>query len=430
MSKVGVIAVASVFGLLVVAVGVPTLLMQASKTSSEARMKETFVKEKLPTTIAELYPAPTVPDDKNAFKLVDQIFAASKKPGMVEVKAPKPGDDWDVDALRRSVASRQDMLDLAEQAANRPEWVPVRSGEGPNVMFPEFATMKGAAKALAERSRLRAFDGDMMGSVRDGESVIKLSDLVRKEPVLIGGLVSIATHSIAYTAMAENAAKVRHDRKAMDELVRVTSVPVHNDFYELFKGEATMSYYLATHRVNWQEFSMGDEKETPAASKLRYAKMELDRPYWGPILVNGWADYLKQAKQHPADIELNQKALDKFTKISEMKDDRLAALQIVFPVFSQAFEAYRKELAQNDLLRIAVKALRDGTTPDVTGTVDPFTGKPYKVLVVGRGWKVYSVGTDRLDDKGVYTTGSVDNNRAKNDIVFTFDGVRSALKGR
>lgn len=422
----GAVAVVVVAGL----VALPALFMQTNKAGAENEMRRVMVEGKLPMTTQELYPAPSVPEAQNAFAMIGQISEASKRPGMVQAKAPARGKDWDIAELRKSVNAHHDMLAFAEVAASRPEWQPVRTGDGPNISFPEFATVKNSVKALAERTRLRAADGDFAGAVKDSESALNLGDLVRKEPVLIAGLVSIASHAIAYTTIADVAHQVRRDPAAFDSLVRLAERPVHNDFHRLFMGEATMSYYMATHRADWlQDFGMGGSNNSPQA-KLQSAKIELDRPYWGPILVKGWASYLAETKKNPANIGASEAALKKLGKLAESKDDRLLALNYMFPVFSQAFEAYRKESAQRDLLQIGLSAMRDGGLPDVKGSKDPFSGEPYRVLKSAEGWKVYSLGTDRRDDKGTYTVGTIDDSKTKNDIVFTWDGTRASLKGR
>ena len=46
----------------------------------------------------------------------------------------------------------------------------------------------------------------------------------------------------------------------------------------------------------------------------------------------------------------------------------------------------------------------------------------------GAGFKVYSLGVDRRDDKGTVEERQTD--KARNDIVFAWDGKQASLKGR
>ncbi|MBX3111100.1 MAG: hypothetical protein KF857_03755 [Fimbriimonadaceae bacterium] len=418
-------------GCAVVLVAVPVAWMKSSAQSSESLVKKLMADHGLPVTTAGLYPPPTAPADENAAMLMDEMAKVSRPAGAVVVKAPPPGGDWDVGQLRRSVDSRHDLISLAERAAAMPYWQPVMHGEGPYLRMDQISPIRAGAKALAERARLRAAEGDLGGCVKDAQSILDLGDLLRDEPVMISGLVRVATHAIAYQVMAETSGKVRRDKAAMDELVKLAARPVVNDYRRMFLGEATMAYHMATHRFDAVDYSLDDSAGSAPATKLRFAKMELDRPYWGPVLVRAWVDYLDQARKHPSDIDANQEAFAKLGRLAQSKDDRLDALSLVFPVFDQAFVAFRREAAKRDLLEIGLRAVRDGGMPQVGLTRDPFSHQPYRVAKTDSGWRVYSVGPDHSDDQGIAQLDkSPASDTPRGDIVFAWDGARASLQGR
>ncbi|MBS1707967.1 MAG: hypothetical protein JSS65_04515 [Armatimonadetes bacterium] len=410
--------------------GLPVLTGQLGKAQSESRVKAIIAENHIPSTVAELYPKPSGPDELNAFMLMSRLQEAAAKPGMVTVKAPRKGEKWDVDELRRSVESRHDVLSLSELAASRPTWQAVREGRGPDVKFPDFAAVKTGVKALAERARLRSIEGDFKGATADIESAVKLGDLVRSEPILIGGLVSIACHRIAWDVAADAAgAAKRQDKAALDKLVSVAERSVVNDFSRTFLGEAMFSAYVATHPVDWRDYSSASDTAKPE-EVLKAAKYEFDRPYWGPKVVEAWAGFLKAARANPADFDTAEQGLAQMNTLAQGRDSRLEVLQILFPVFEQAILAYRGETASHELLVIGLRAIRDGGLPQVAGSHDPLGKGEYKVAQTDTGWKVYSIGVDRSDDRGTVSRGGFNGQDAKNDIVFEWDGKNASLKGR
>jgi len=89
-------------------------------------------------------------------------------------------------------------------------------------------------------------------------------------------------------------------------------------------------------------------------------------------------------------------------------------LEVMFPVFSQAGQAYTKTLADEEstiaALRLAaLKAKQGSVTPqDIKrlNPTDPFTGKPMGVKVTAKGVSVWSFGIDKKDDGGVVKADS------------------------
>ena len=90
----------------------------------------------------------------------------------------------------------------------------------------------------------------------------------------------------------------------------------------------------------------------------------------GAQVGQGLVDFIEQARKHPDDIDANDVALKEMSKLGKSKDDRLQFLEKLFPVFDQAFEAYRKQQACHDVMGIGLRAVAGGGEPNVKGTRD------------------------------------------------------------
>lgn len=414
-------------GIAAVAIANATLRESAKSTL------QLFRDAHIPTTVAELYPKPQGPDELNAFMLMGRLETACGPVSKWPSAAAKTGAP-DIEAVRAHVAANREALVLAELAASRPEWHGIRSGNLPDVKYPEFATVKTATKLLAERSLVRTADGDVLGATKDVATAMKLASLIDREPILIGGLVSIACHNIALRALASVVGPARKDKAAMAGLVKLAEEPAKHDFSNTFLGEAAFCAYLATHKLadaygdNDPLNAFGDDSAPKVVSRIRGAKMELDRPYWGAVLARRWVGYIKASRANPYDIDANAVAFAKLSEPGDARDGRLAIFQYILPMFDQVFDAYRAEKAADDVTAIGVRAVAAGKAPDVSGTRDPFGDGGYRVVQDGSSFKVYSLGRDRRDDHGRVENGST--SEARRDIVFSWDGEKAKLDGR
>ncbi len=101
-------------------------------------------------------------------------------------------------AAQKIYDTRQDVWDLVHQAADKPQCVFSRNWTlGPNLMFPEFATVRAAARLLETESYLLAHQGRYKEAVEAGARGLRLAGHAGSDPSLISYLVGCACDAIA-----------------------------------------------------------------------------------------------------------------------------------------------------------------------------------------------------------------------------------------
>ncbi len=159
--------------------------------------------EGLPLTPAELT-RPLPPADQNAAPLYVHLT------DMLE-KQPLKGDDKVLDEvtkqlpppaehlaqLRQALARRHDVVSLIHQAAQKPQCVFNRNyALGPDMLFPEYAKMRGGLRVLTNESLILLADGKTLDAIRNEAMGFKMAQHAASEPTLISKLVGVALNAI------------------------------------------------------------------------------------------------------------------------------------------------------------------------------------------------------------------------------------------
>ena len=105
-------------------------------------------------------------------------------------------------AVRRTLATRQDVMILVHQAAGKPQCVFVRNwNEGPNLMLPEYQPMRHAVRLLKTESYLLARGGHYQEAIRNQARGFQIARHAASEPLLISYLVGNSCELITIAGM-------------------------------------------------------------------------------------------------------------------------------------------------------------------------------------------------------------------------------------
>lgn len=172
-----------------------------------ARERAQAQKEGLPLDSAQLQ-RPLPPADQNAAPLYQQIGQILKdKP----LNLPRYADPMtaaysytpeQIAAVEKILASRQDVLTLVHQAADRPQCVFQRDWkEGPALLFPEYAPMRASVRLLQTESFLIARQGRYSDAVANQARGFRIAEHAASDPILIAYFVGVACDALTLSGM-------------------------------------------------------------------------------------------------------------------------------------------------------------------------------------------------------------------------------------
>lgn len=388
--------------------------------------------EGLPLEPAELRRHPPLTADRNAAPIFREMVAMSR-----ELEGQRPGSTrtyedaadglrrWgrteaDRQAARQYVQRWEPYLRLAERAAAMPDCdFQRRYEEGLDMKFPEYAAARQAARVLAMRAVLRSDDGDVDGAFRDIAAGFALGRHTGRDPLLIAMLVQIAVETIMDRAFIQVLVDHLDDRRALvkarENLGACGAMP---------SLEYTLAGEAVVERVAVQTTS------PLAALSYRESQERADRADWlvarrqGARLARGafesrfvayWRSVFRQLRAHRNDMDAARRAtqglyadIERRAKNGEMS---YLLVAIIAPTVAEAVD----HLIQLDALRrIRLCTLllieyrqRTGRFPSTLAdmgrppVLDPFTQQPLRYRRTSKGFVLYSVGKNRVDDGGV-----------------------------
>ena len=163
-----------------------------------------------PLTLAELAP-PAVPDDQNAAVLYEQAFELlgdipretdTRLNELLPRNGPAPGPE-DTAEARKLLEPCQPALDLIRQGTLRPKCrFDLDYGVfAPDIKLPNLSGVQRAGRLLYYESRLEVAQGRPDSAVADCVAVLRLSEGLKDEPILISQLVRIAVIGLGTNGM-------------------------------------------------------------------------------------------------------------------------------------------------------------------------------------------------------------------------------------
>jgi hypothetical protein len=383
-------------------------------------------KEGLPLHPDDLRPARPIPPQQNAAPIYAQIHRslqiAPKSDRLDLPKLARSKSPADRKKAREVLARRSSLLALARKASARPFCDFNRAYEkGPDLLLPEYASMRELGRMLAADSLLKARDGDIEGAFASIKTAWRLSDHAGKDPILIAMLVSIAISAMADRAYQQVLLEHASDPRTIALAAESAHFPPSPSLENAFRGEVVMGRVCA-------EMTRNSPNAFASAARVVTRKGESIRAdmsdAWEVRLIEYWRNGFRILRNTPnkhIEQAVALKSLgDEVEKLDGKPTYELAA--ILMPVFSQAAVKLAMADEQTRLRRTTLEIARfrskTGRWPASLGELarppqpDIFTGKPPIYRRTDKGFLLYSVGEDRRDDGGRTTkdekTGALD----------------------
>jgi hypothetical protein len=118
--------------------------------------------------------------------------------------------------------------------------------EGPNVLFPELASIKNCVKALMISAGAKADAGDLSGAQADIECGIKLEEAIHATPLFIHAFVEISIRPFLEHGIEDVAGKLVSNGKGMAQFARLVSrLPQSVDLVRTMHSEFYIALSLA-----------------------------------------------------------------------------------------------------------------------------------------------------------------------------------------
>jgi len=372
----------------------------------------------LPWEAKDLRPGVIVSSVKNAAPLLRSAIGLfdSNQFNSAYIAMRKDMDAGSLESVIDGLAPFQKAMDVAVRASDRPDIDFGRDmDKGPAILFPEYAPVKGIAKALCLRAQLDVARHDTTAMARDLGAAWKLGVLMGRDPILIGMLVQIAIQNITLNAIQSCAYNLKKNRVGLEKLMSIIDKAQPPDYGFAMRGEAFMG--IATIR-NLKAF--GGIKGLTAAndgSNIQTDLSHLSRTgmpndtttrAFAARHMQVWAEAKTIIDRDQKDAAKLGSDMDQLVmKVEQKKTASNLLNMIMFPVFSQAGVAATSIQAEVIANKAMLTALIAGKLPtslnDIPGTwTDPYTKKPMLFTNYKDGFRVYSVGPNRKDDGGVF----------------------------
>jgi len=396
----------------------------------------------MPVTMVEAAPKP-VPDDQNAAVLYQQVFQVQFGPGSsyasgrsiggltgaeeeILLGSLEPADEQ-LAAQARQILARPAMqqdLEILRRASRRPHSVfPVRWEDGYMAMFPHYPRLKQGTRLAAVQTALCAREGDVAAALDWCEVALRMSEHAASEPTLIAQLVCYAMHAITFAQLKpliSEAVVSPPTASRFEQYLRQTDM--YESFTDAMVGERAMGCDM---------FDTVYRRPDALHELVRFDDGNLfGMPPWEAVL---YASKLARPL-HRADQLICLDHMDTVIRLTKLPfrtaEPRLAALEadlgklpygqgiitkILCPVYSRALQKRDQAVANIDLCRmvLALKAYKyeQGRYPDNLQQLqqtldwqlpqDPFSGQDFVYQPQGKGFKLYGIGPNMIDDGGL-----------------------------
>lgn len=310
---------------------------------------------------------------------------------------------------------------------------------GPMAMFPELAPLKGMVNVLVLRAEYDAATGNRSASNHDLLAAWRLGNLAGKLPILIGMLVQLACDRIVLTA-ANHCADVQN-ASAGDLRVLASTVDrmmTDPDFELAMRGEAYLGLSVVRNLNLYPIRTLsGDGGELPQIDPRQLKRSGMPCGFMASIIGG---PVLEGAAEREEIIQRDHTNMDAMSADLAELDRRIEAAKrpqdilrlILDPVYNQSVQAIivmeAQRLALRAFLRGMVIRARSGRFPEridqIPGRwVDPFDGKPLRVISKTHSFRVYSVGPDKVDNSGL-TRGEIATDSSQYDIPASYPPVK------
>ena len=391
---------------------------------------ESMRKRGEPVKIAELAP-PELPADENAATLYQQALEKMEEMSDEDERAV-----WDLvfnegklegDALKQTrefLTKHADILGLLRKGTRRAKcrYDIDYSVLAYSILLPQLSRVQQGARMLSWSARVNLSEGKPDKAADDCISAIKLARSVDGQPILISVLVRLAGEGIALKefGLVMEAGGVSRE-KLLEMSAALGDVEDRTHLVRAMKGERCMG--LSAIQLIVKDPKSAAQLFSSSGSR-RNLMMELSMGLMRPMFYMWAVDYLDLADEN---VELSKapwhKSKDGWKRVagrirSSRDKGKIVNLLIamLLPALERAGIAHDRGVTWTACAKLAI-ALRlyrmkhdeypDKLTQLVEGKfidklpTDPFSGKGYIYRKEGKGFIVYGVGQNGVDDGGM-----------------------------
>jgi hypothetical protein len=306
-----------------------------------------------------------------------------------------------------------------EQLLQRPSVV--STGRNPNALFPELASMRQIARVEAYLMREELRQNRYRDAIKRAQRLARLAEQARNGGPLIHYLVGVAIHAIALAPIREELPRIQ-DRAGLEALLQLARsyeqqrVPLWKCMEEEYYLGLSMYRQVAEGRMDLRELTASDPTKEERIQGLRVV---ITRPFVKTALPE-YHRLMKRTIQ-----ELKQPFGQRPSRTDEEleREIRHPLNKILLPVFAKTSDKEAAEVAMMRLVgctaAIRLHKLRTGRYPTSLEVlqlgemiIDPFSGKPFVYKTdPRRGFLLYSVSYNRIDDGGTTNYGGYPDDR-------------------
>jgi len=287
---------------------------------------------------------------------------------------------------------------------------PVEFEKGIGMLLTHAQQMRSLARLLVLNAHVQAARGDANGAVESIEAMIAASEALSHESTLVGYLVRLALLNMAVheTNWLVNETQLTGEQLARLEQ-KLRAADIRGGLTTGLYGERAMNYYTFHHLETIQtelpfKMTSNGKLTRPAdcllSLELLGATIEASREPF-PAAQQG----VENVNNRLRSVAGSGNPLDKWNHMITL---------LMTPAVGSSFEATARSLASREALLAAIAAerfrLEKGSFPtQLTDLVpaylpqillDPFDGRPLRLIASEKELTIYSIGRNKIDDGG------------------------------
>lgn len=388
-------------------------LREAGEPTTVEELNAIYVLPEGTRDVAALWLAATGPLDEPEFhEAAKGVPILDRELPENEREIPPPGEPWPrreaAETLLEKYAESLRLMHEAAGAGGRARY-PLVSTNRKLALTPNRHPIRQGDRLLELEAHVRAHRGDWPGAAESIETIQRLAGSLEYEPLLVSQLTHISTNSIGYRVLHS---LLPYGGWTDEELARLQAVLDKTDF------DFPMRRAMQGERVWGIEMLRDPEMVGQARSRS---------------LVLGWIDpgyddllfYLNMMERgtaivrspSPASLDAAEQFdadLEAFFSRGGLVSMRYPISRIIRPAFASVCQSV---VRGNAVVRMAAAAIacerfrhRHGRLPEslkelvpeflADVPIDPFDGQPLRYIAEEDGFKVYSIGPNRIDDGG------------------------------
>ncbi len=387
-----------------------------------------------PASAAELEAFYTLPGDaedctalwlKATADFDSQDFSdAFSRTGLLADTFPSPGVPWAEQQAAAELLEKYDAnMQLMHEAARKggAARYTTNFNKGPAMILPHVQLLREGARMLQLEALVRARTDDPDGVVESIKTTNRLGESLRNEPVMVSQLVRVAIAGINVQTIQHTIPHVRFSDEQLQQL---------SDMLKQTSFDGSLRRSLLGERV--MGISVAQNPEIMADSEVRIP----------PALLNMCLIHYLQSMEEPLAIA-EQPEVERLRNLEQHEETIQASVDeagrvegllttLLLPSAEAAAVATARANLGNQAARVAIACERyrrqHGTLPPRLIRLvpqfleqippDPFDGQPLRYLVSENKVRIYSIGTNRVDDGGM---GELENQMQRDpDIVYQF----------